>query len=52
MSSALLVIVLVGWGLFLRPTWLAGGDTSNLVVSGHSMDGTYRTGDLVVVKAK
>jgi signal peptidase len=51
-SSAALVLVLIGWGLFLRPTWLPGGDTSNLIVSGHSMDGTYRTGDLVVVKAK
>jgi signal peptidase len=51
-SSAALVLVLLGLGVFLRPTWLPGGDTSNLIVSGHSMDGTYRTGDLVVVKAK
>jgi signal peptidase len=45
-----MILVLAGGALFLRPTWLPGGDTSNLIVSGHSMDGTYKTGDLVVVK--
>ena len=45
-----MVLLLVGGALFARPTWLLDGDTSQLIVSGHSMDGTYRTGDLVVVK--
>ena len=45
-----LVLLLVAGALFARPTWLLDGDTSQLIVSGHSMDGTYRTGDLVVVK--
>lgn len=44
------LVFLVGMLLFARPTWLLGGDTSTLIVSGHSMDGTYRTGDIVMVK--
>ena len=49
-----------GWalfGLFMvgllavgRPTWLLDGPTSTLIVSGHSMDGTYRSGDLIITR--
>ena len=42
------ILVLACWWSF-RPTWL-GGETSFLIVAGHSMDGTYRTGDFVVVR--
>lgn len=38
------------WWVY-RPTSI-GGSTSFLVVSGHSMDGTYTTGDFVLVKEK
>lgn len=45
-----LALIFTGIAVFFRPAWLPGGDTSTLIVSGHSMDGTYRTGDLVIVK--
>jgi len=45
-TVALVLVALVGaW--FLWPSSL-GGCTTLTIVSGHSMDGTYRTGDLVV----
>jgi signal peptidase len=44
---ALLASVLGMW--LLWPTTL-GGDVAYVRVSGHSMDGTYRSGDLVIVR--
>jgi signal peptidase len=41
--------LLGGWYLMLSPTTL-GGPTAYIEVSGHSMDGTYRTGDLVITR--
>lgn len=50
LSRAGLLVLVVAGCLFARPTWLLDGDTSQLIVAGDSMDGTYRTGDLVVVQ--
>ena len=46
----LTLLLLTCWWSY-RPTWL-GGSSSFLVVSGHSMDGTYAEGDFVVAKAR
>jgi signal peptidase I len=48
-TVALLALVVGLWATFLLPKGL-GGSASYLIVSGHSMDGTYATGDLVVVR--
>lgn len=45
-------LALVALATVARPTWLLHGTTSTLIVSGHSMDGTYRTGDLIVVRTR
>ena len=42
--AALITLLVLGW-----PSML-GGSTDYTVVSGHSMDPTYRTGDMLVVK--
>jgi signal peptidase I len=47
-TGALLVLA-VAWWQWARPASL-GGDVSYVVVDGHSMDGTYADGDLVVVR--
>lgn len=48
----LLVLALLGlWFLTLAPTTV-GGKAGYTEVSGHSMDGTYRTGDLIVTRAQ
>jgi signal peptidase len=48
-SSAVLVLLLAAWYALLAPTSIGGG-TAYVEVSGHSMDGTYQTGDLVVTR--
>jgi signal peptidase len=45
----LLLTVLTLIGLWLAWPQSLGGDVAYARVSGHSMDGTYRTGDLVIV---
>jgi signal peptidase I len=47
-SILLTLAVLLPWWVLLRPTFL-GGDTSYIVVAGHSMEPTYYTGDLTVL---
>lgn len=42
--------MLVGWFLMLRPTVL-GGPLTYSIVSGHSMEPTYRPGDYVIARA-
>ncbi len=44
-----LALLLAGWFHWLRPVSL-GGRESYVVVDGHSMEGTYQDGDLVVVQ--
>jgi signal peptidase I len=46
------LVLLVGlWATFLLPKGL-GGSASYLIVSGHSMDDTYATGDLVITRGR
>jgi signal peptidase I len=46
------VLVLLGiWFVTVAPTAI-GGPAAYIEVSGHSMDGTYLTGDLVVTRAQ
>jgi signal peptidase I len=47
---AVLAVLLIGWGITLRPVAL-GGATTFLVVRGDSMLPTYETGDLLVLRA-
>ena len=49
-SWAATIALLVGWVVFLRPTSL-GGDANYIVIRGNSMEPSYRTGDLVIVRA-
>jgi signal peptidase I len=48
---AALALVLVAWGIWLRPE-LAGGNVDYVIVGGRSMLPTLRGGDLVVVKER
>ncbi len=48
----LLVLAMLGlWWLTLAPTTF-GGPAAYIEVSGHSMDGTYKTGDLILTRAQ
>jgi signal peptidase I len=47
-SVLLLVVVLAGWALVLRPQAL-GGPAGYVLVSGTSMEPKYHTGDMVLV---
>jgi signal peptidase len=50
LAGNLIVLALLGaWFLTLAPT-VIGGPAAFIEVSGHSMDGTYLTGDLVVTR--
>lgn len=52
LAGLLLVVAVAGlWAAFLLPRSL-GGSASYLIVSGHSMDGTYASGDLVIVRSR
>ena len=44
-----LVVLLAAWYVLLAPTNI-GGPTDYVAVSGHSMDGTYQTGDLIITR--
>jgi signal peptidase I len=48
--GSLLAWVLVGFALYISWPQSLGGDVAYIQVSGHSMDGTYKTGDLIVVR--
>lgn len=44
-------VVLVGlWAVYLLPA-VAGGRATYLIVSGHSMDGTFSSGDIAVMRS-
>jgi signal peptidase len=45
-----LLFLISVWALFLRPVWL-GGPTSYVMVSGYSMEPTFRNGDLVILRS-
>ncbi|GAB2885015.1 signal peptidase I [Nocardioides pacificus] len=49
LGNVLVLALLGGWFLTLAPTAFHG-PAAYILVSGHSMDGTYRTGDLVVTR--
>lgn len=48
-ATLLVVVMIGGWVLWLRPPVL-GGDTQVLIVRGLSMEPTYGSGDLVLVR--
>lgn len=48
---ALCIVLAVGWFLFLRPTQL-GGTMTYTIVSGHSMDPTLASNDLLALRAQ
>jgi signal peptidase I len=48
-GAALVVLAVLFWAHYLRPQSL-GGRASYVLVSGHSMDPRYHTGDLVLVE--
>src|SRR3546814_11465444 len=50
-SYLLLVALLLGWWTYLRPPSL-GGSTSFVMVAGESMEPTYHTGYLVLVRKR
>ena len=47
---SLLAWVLVAAALFVSWPQSMGGDVAYVQVQGHSMDGTYKSGDLIVVR--
>lgn len=47
LSLVLTALLVLGWTHFLRPTSL-GGPADYVIVEGHSMEPTFRTGDVVV----
>ena len=49
MGNLVVLALLALWFVTLAPT-VFGGPAAYIEVSGHSMDGTYRTGDLVVTR--
>lgn len=49
LSSLLVAAILGGWFLYLRPQIL-GGPAAYVMVSGASMEPTFHTGDLVIVR--
>jgi signal peptidase I len=51
MWSVFTVLVLAGWFFTLRPGNL-GGTATYVMVQGESMEPTYHTGDLVIVRAQ
>ena len=51
LANVLVLGLLVGWYFTLGPTAF-GGPAGYIEVSGHSMDGTYKTGDLILTQAQ
>ena len=51
LSNFVVLALLALWYLTLAPT-VFGGPAAYIEVSGHSMDGTYQTGDLIVTRAQ
>jgi signal peptidase len=51
LGNLVVLALLAVWFLTLAPT-VFGGPAAYIKVSGHSMDGTYRTGDLVVTRTR
>jgi signal peptidase I len=49
LSTLVGVMLIIDWGMLLRPTFL-GGPASYIVVSGHSMEPMLHTGDLAVAR--
>jgi signal peptidase I len=49
LNLAFVTLVLVAWCVFLRPTFL-GGPVGYVIVSGHSMEPLFHTGDFVVTR--
>jgi signal peptidase len=47
LSSVAFAVLVLAWAVLLRPGFLAG-KANYIVVSGHSMEPTYYTGDLVI----
>lgn len=50
-SAVILIAVIAGWTIWLRPPAL-GGDTSVVVVSGESMEPGMHQGDLAIARAQ
>jgi signal peptidase len=50
-GNVVVLALLALWFVTLAPT-VFGGPAAYVLVSGHSMDGTYQTGDLVVTRAQ
>jgi signal peptidase len=51
LTNLLVLALLGGWYVTLGPTAF-GGPAAYVEVSGHSMDGTYKTGDLILTQAQ
>lgn len=51
LSYLVLAALLGAWYVLFAPTAI-GGPAAYVVVSGHSMDGTYATGDLIVTRQR
>lgn len=51
LGNLVVLALLALWYLTLAPT-VFGGPAAYIEVSGHSMDGTYKTGDLVVTRSQ
>ncbi len=49
MSTAVMLLVVVGWAMFLRPAFL-GGPVTYVIVAGQSMEPGLHTGDLVLAR--
>lgn len=51
-SGLVVAIIAVGlWAMYLLPE-AAGGRATYLIVSGHSMDGTFSTGDIAIMRSQ
>lgn len=49
MSTGVMLLVVVGWAMFLRPAYL-GGPVTYVIVAGQSMEPGLHTGDLVLAR--
>ena len=51
LANLAMLALLAGWFVTLAPT-VFGGPAAYIEVVGHSMDGTYRTGDLIITRTQ